>query len=48
MNKPDLWTIHNIIAHPLGEILYLLGFESLSNRLHDATIPKHKPGTGRG
>lgn len=42
------WTVHNIIAHPLSEILHLLGFEHLGNRVHDATIPPHMPGTGRG
>ena len=42
------WTFHNLIAHPLGEILYLLGLENLSNKLHDSTIPNHTKGHGRG
>ena len=25
MKRPDLWTVHNIIAHPLSELLYLCG-----------------------
>jgi hypothetical protein len=42
------WTPHNLIAHPLSEILFQLGFEDAGNRLHDWTIPAHEPGTGRG
>lgn len=42
------WTPHNLIAHPLSEVLWLLGFERASNWMHDATVPDHEPGTGRG
>lgn len=42
------WTIHNLIAHPLSEILHLLGFGDLGDRVHDATVPDHEKGTGRG
>jgi len=55
------WTVHNMIGHPLGEVLYLASvvagkldqrageiLEDLSNRLHEATIPEHEEGTGRG
>ena len=42
------WTLHNMVAHPLGEIAYQLGLEDLGNRIHDQTIPDHEPGTGRG
>ena len=42
------WTLHNLLAHPLSEIFYQLGFIEASNLLHDLTIPDHKPGTGRG
>jgi hypothetical protein len=48
MNKPDMWTVHNMIAHPISEVLYLLGLQRWSNWIHDATIPSHQPGTGRG
>ena len=34
------WTPHNLIAHPLMEILHQLGFDELSHKVHDATIPK--------
>jgi hypothetical protein len=42
------WPTHNLVAHPLGEIMYWFGFGKISNRLHDATIPEHESGTGRG
>lgn len=42
------WTFHNVIAHPLSELLYQLGMEGAGNRLHDWSIPLHDPGTGRG
>jgi hypothetical protein len=48
MNKPDMWTVHNMIAHPISEFLYLLGLQRWSNWIHDVTIPSHQPGTGRG
>ena len=34
------YTIHNIIAHPLMEILHLIGFTELGNKIHDLTLPK--------
>lgn len=46
---PDLWwAIHNLIAHPLSEILYWLGLESIGGWLHDETVPEHEEGKGRG
>jgi hypothetical protein len=42
------WSIHNLLAHPISEILFQIGFENLGNRLHDCTIPDHKPEEGRG
>lgn len=42
------WSFHNIISHPLSEILYLVGLRTLSDRVHDWSIPEHQPGTGRG
>jgi hypothetical protein len=33
------WTIHNIIAHPVSEVVHLLGFTELGNKIHDCTIP---------
>ena len=34
------WTPHNLIAHPLMEILYQLGFYELSDKVHDLTTPE--------
>ena len=57
MNLPDMlaqlpqrfqWTLHNVIAHPLSELVYQLGWEDLSHRIHDRTVPTHPTGTGRG
>jgi len=42
------WSIHNLIAHPLSEICYLVGLEQLSNIIHDCTIPDHNTEEGRG
>jgi len=33
------WTLHNLVGHPLSEILHLLKKERLSNRVHSLTIP---------
>ena len=33
------WTRHNLLGHPLMEILSRLGFPHLGLRIHDATIP---------
>lgn len=42
------WTIHNVVAHPLSEVFYLLGFQTISDIIHDSTIPDHEQGQGRG
>jgi len=42
------WTTHNMVAHPLSEIAHLLGLNRLSGVIHDATVPDHLPGEGRG
>ena len=36
------WTIHNLIGHPMSEIFHLLGFENLSKKIHDKTMPIQK------
>lgn len=33
------WTIHNLIGHPLSEVVHLLGFTEFGNRIHDGTLP---------
>lgn len=42
------WPAHNLVAHPASELLHWLGLGRLGNRLHDATLPEHELGTGRG
>jgi len=45
------WPVHNLLAHPLMELLHLISFgrlEALGNMIHDATIPDHTQGEGRG
>ena len=33
------FTIHNLIGHPLMEIMWLLGFNNVSVIIHDVTQP---------
>ncbi len=42
------WTVHNLIAHPISELMYQFGAERVGDYIHDRTIPAHEPGTGRG
>jgi len=42
------WTIHNLVAHPLSEIMFQIGLRRWSDAVHDLTVPEHEPGTGRG
>jgi len=34
------WTIHNLIAHPVSEILFQVGLRRQSDWIHDVTQPK--------
>lgn len=45
------WTVHNLVAHPLMELVHLATLgktEKLCNWIHDVTIPEHERGSGRG
>lgn len=42
------WTLHNLVGHPLSEIVYQFGLRSLGNAIHDATIPYPVGEDGRG
>jgi hypothetical protein len=42
------WVLHNVVAHPVGEVLDQVGLHRAAELLHDYTIPAHQPGTGRG
>ena len=33
------WTLHNLVGHPLSEVLYQLGFEGASDWAHEVTAP---------
>jgi hypothetical protein len=37
--KKNAWAVHNLIAHPLMQILAWMGLKKLAIRIHDATIP---------
>ena len=45
---PFKWSLHNLVAHPLSELMYLIGLERASNWIHDVTVPDHESGAGRG
>lgn len=36
------WPMHNIVAHPLMQILEWIGLVSLAGKLHDATLPPNQ------
>jgi hypothetical protein len=49
------WTVHNLVSHPVSEVVYWLvrpfgrtRAESASGWIHDVTIPPHKEDEGRG
>lgn len=33
------WTLHNLVAHPLSEVLFQVGARRLADAVHDATVP---------
>ena len=33
------WTLHNLVAHPLSEVLFQAGARRLADAIHDGTIP---------
>ena len=33
------WTLHNLVAHPLSEVLFQVGARHLADAVHDATVP---------
>ncbi len=46
------WPVHNLIAHPLSEIVYWLTRwfvgSTYSDWIHDVTVPEHDYRMGRG
>lgn len=41
------WPMHNIVAHPLMQILAWIGLVSMANKVHDATLPPNAELRGR-
>ena len=39
------WTVHNVLAHPISEVLFQVGFQELSEQVHDLSAPE--PAAGR-
>lgn len=33
------WTLHNLVGHPVSEVLHLVGCAQLSAWVHDTTVP---------
>lgn len=47
------WSLHNLVAHPVSEVCFWLGFlapraREFGDWFHDVTVPVHESGTGRG
>jgi hypothetical protein len=36
------WTLHNLLGHPLSEILFQLGLKRLAEKVHDGTTPEEQ------
>ena len=34
------WTAHNLVAHPLSELLFQVGLRQWSDAVHDRTVPE--------
>lgn len=41
------WVPHNVISHPLSELLFQFGFSRAADWVHDSTVPSHERGEGR-
>ncbi len=38
--KKNAWALHNLIAHPLMQILAFLGCYKMAMKIHDNTVPR--------
>lgn len=36
----NAWAFHNLVAHPLMQVLVWFGFKKAAIRLHDQTVPR--------
>lgn len=41
------WAVHNLVGHPLMQILVWLGQRRLGLAIHDATVPRPRVSQGR-
>jgi hypothetical protein len=39
--KRFAYTLHNLVGHPVSEVLHLLGLDRASTWIHDITLPRH-------
>ena len=37
------WTVHNLIGHPLSELLAMCGYVDLGDAVHERTMPPGMP-----
>ena len=42
------WAPHNLVGHPLSEVIYQLGLRSLGHYVHDITVPEPQGEEPRG
>lgn len=38
----NAWAVHNLVGHPIMQVLAMLGRSDLALRVHDATVPRPK------
>lgn len=36
------WTVHNLVAHPVSELLFQVGMLRWAEQVHDFTVPDTK------
>jgi hypothetical protein len=42
------WTAHNLVGHPVSEILFQFGMVRAADWIHDWTVPLHDPNAEGG
>lgn len=42
------WTLHDLVACPMSELLFQFGFGRAGDVVHNWTVPAHERGAGRG
>lgn len=41
------WTLHNVVGHPLSEVLHQVGAQRAANWVHNVTMPEHETWVNR-